>query len=138
MRDVLASQLSAMDARRFPPHQYIDVNDVVSVALAGLPQLSHTWCFARICCDQVLRVPDKPEIERATGFHIGLSSPSATVESALLESLGNFREREILRACSSGSKCMGEAWRQRIILDRMPPLLLVGIGGKGAGRRNSM
>jgi hypothetical protein len=104
---------------------------VVEACFEGLPQLSYTSVLIEVCYDGILRLRPRTS---ATRRHLHEVSPAAiaagrSVESALNDLFGPSRSMsgdKLTPRCRRSDECDMHPVRQRVVLDRMPPILVVG------------
>jgi hypothetical protein len=134
-RDLLARSLQLVNPSRFPSrlfHMWV-LEDVLEECLQGAPQLTFTWTLAQRCCDGRVRPSSAPKICRSTGikFHEGcqvLEEPMTGTDGLNMWFKGEKR-LDFVSTCSRGKACTQKVVSQRVIIDRLPPMLMVNYTG---------
>jgi hypothetical protein len=124
LRDVLVDTLAHTNSELFPRHEFQSVNRLLDVGFDQLPQLSWTEITASVCCDGQLAVADTQKTRRVTGFQLMRKAEDSSTQDLTNDILGRTRSPDVT-PCSLGVKCTGARFRTRLILDRMPPVLLL-------------
>lgn len=125
-RDYLAESLVKVDSRRFGRGTYMAIYDVAEVVLSGLPQLSHTATKSGVCCDGVLGLAMERPITRDVGFHLpGHTTDRKSMEDVIRGLMTDSRHSSDREPCSNGDRCDRSRQSGLLILDRLPPILLL-------------
>ena len=123
LRDVLADALTHTDPRRFPRHSPHSIDEVLKICFDRLPQLSFTGVKAHICCNDELTIKGSQSATREIGFYLQRPRENMSVQD-VLQSMLSRRAPKHKIPCDDSGCCTGPRFSIRLILDRMPPILL--------------
>ncbi len=124
LRNVLGDGLDRADADRFRRGRFQDVIEVVQACFHRLPQVSFTEVRASRCCDGHMVVSEGQAAERTAGFYLPGNDGNASVQEMMERILGP-KPTSVSTRCSRQNECTGTCSRFRLVLDRMPPTLLL-------------
>jgi hypothetical protein len=123
LRDVLADALAHTDPGRFPRHSFHGIDPVLKTCFDGLPQLSFTEVKAHVCCGDGLTVTESQPAKREIGIYLQRPRENMSVQEVLQFLLGRRAAKHKI-PCNESGRCVGPRFSVRLILDRMPPVLL--------------
>jgi hypothetical protein len=125
-RDLLARALAEYPTLKFPLRQFLSVTEVVHVCFRGFPQLYYTSVVASVCCDYKPRPNPAMEVSHEHAF--AFSGDKRTVQEDLIATFAVHRlspTDDPMPNCSKGSDCKKRRWGVKLVLDRLPPVLIV-------------
>jgi len=131
MRDYLRDELCRFDPASFhPPPKGNPVADVINTCFHGVPQVSYTSVRVTRHCDGVYMVNNATVPRRNNCVYIGQVPVGAYVQARFSPTTDQVsgRAKDVLCAHDEGI-CLHSVTTQLMILDRMPPHLVVHVAG---------
>lgn len=124
LRDILADTLSDDGSGKFVRGNYLDIHDVLLQCLGGLPQISYTTAVVKRCCDGLLCLPNSVEVRRSVGFWLTRKENHLSVQQAVQDLFAKTPCKSEYQ-CNRNEACIRSLTRFNLILDRLPPILLL-------------
>lgn len=134
LRNHLAEALEQMDPTKLKQGSYIDIGDILEPCFAGNPQLEFTMVKASVCGHEVPLVSEDAGMKRTCSMHIANLNNSLESKLNLIFSLKQSRGQERCDAID----CDKRPRRGWVVVDRLPPTLLVILGDTVTEARNKM
>lgn len=125
-RDTMVSILAGCFPDHFQKGGYADVKLGLEHCFIGLPQLSFTMIKARVCCDRRMVVYGDHQAKRFHYYALQTANPHVSTQGLLASWL---RRRPLPthapQDCTSMAACTRKQERVNLVIDRMPPTLMV-------------
>jgi hypothetical protein len=132
LRDLIRKEMNKINKKSFPMKDMMYLQSTMEEVFKGLPQASFTHVPGRVC-DRGVFFEASAGIKRSTGVEVGLDSatrPVTKIEASINEDWGprsnpDPTKRDQLDCVHDGPACKRPPRRWPIILDRLPPVLIV-------------
>lgn len=116
--------LKAANPTVFPRYSHLPIIPVITTGLNRLPQASYTAMVGTTCCDNILTFLPPVPAKRRTGFEVTRADPSWSLKEVMANLLGP-RSTPQVETCTKARQCIGSRVRSLVVLDRLPPTLLL-------------
>jgi hypothetical protein len=134
LRNTIRHELHQANPVCFPANAYWDITQVLYALADQVPQFSCHIGIYLFCCDGNKRMGSAANVKRILGLpQVNDHQPLRTVlneyftpgPDILNEHVPYHEVASSIEACTRGLQCIRERSIQRIVLDRLPPILIV-------------